>query len=262
MAKSKILIIEDERVLTEVMKSKLENDGYSVKVANDGQEGYAKIKSWKPDLVLLDLVMPKMNGYDVLEKLSNEGDLTPIIVISNSGDLTEIEKSKKLGAVDCLVKANFNPDEVLNKICYYLKQCKIKHVETTDVLKAKILLVEDEPYLREICSKKLIKEGYDVMEVSDGAEVYEKVLKYRPDLILLDMVLPGVSGFEIIELIRKTDDKNIRNTIIVSLSNLGQKEEIDRAIKLGANDYLIKAHFTPDQLIQKISTIKFPHNKR
>jgi len=114
----KIIIIEDEKILLDLLKDKLVKEGYEVIVALDGQTGLAKIKQEKPDLILLDMVMPKMGGFEVMRELNKDENLAkiPVIIISNSGQPVELEKAKKLGAKDWLIKTEFDPKEVVNKV--------------------------------------------------------------------------------------------------------------------------------------------------
>ena len=123
----KILIIEDEKPLVELLSTKIKSEGFLVESAEDGEVGLEKIESWEPDLILLDIIMPKMVGYDVLEKLNDDNNKTPVIIISNSGQLVEIEKTKKLGAVDHLIKTAFSPEDVLKKINYFLENKYVIH---------------------------------------------------------------------------------------------------------------------------------------
>ncbi len=118
----------------------------------------------------------------------------------------------------------------------------------------KILLVEDDAFLQELAAKKISSAGYDIRAASTGEEALEAVKKKEPDLIVLDIILPGINGFEVLEKIRNNQNKNIKNVPIIMLSNLGQKEEVNKAKKSGANDYMIKAHFTPDDIVKKIRT--------
>ncbi|MBU4351021.1 response regulator [Candidatus Parcubacteria bacterium] len=117
----------------------------------------------------------------------------------------------------------------------------------------KILIVEDDKFLRELIIRKLTNEGYQTIEAADGEEGVRTAKAEKPDLILLDLILPGIDGFEALARIRK--DENSANIPVVILSNLGQREDIERGIKLGATDYLIKAHFSPGEIIEKISSI-------
>ncbi|OGZ20226.1 MAG: hypothetical protein A3F95_02860 [Candidatus Nealsonbacteria bacterium RIFCSPLOWO2_12_FULL_39_31] len=117
MAK-KILIIEDEKVLLDLLEKRMRAEGYDVAVALDGENGIQKAEEYKPDLILLDIVMPKKDGFEVMEELAADQELKkiPVIIVSNSGQPVEIERVKKLGARDWLVKTEFDPKEVVDKV--------------------------------------------------------------------------------------------------------------------------------------------------
>ena len=117
----------------------------------------------------------------------------------------------------------------------------------------KILVIEDDRFLRELISQKLLKEGYDIAEAVDGEGGIESVKIEKPDLVLLDLILPGIDGFEVLARIKA--DPDVSETPIIILSNLGQKDDIEKGLKMGAIDYLIKAHFTPSEIIEKIRAV-------
>ncbi|MFA6376733.1 MAG: response regulator [Candidatus Paceibacterota bacterium] len=117
----------------------------------------------------------------------------------------------------------------------------------------KILIVEDDKFLRELIVRKLTNENYDVVEAVDGEQGLQKTKEDKPDLILLDLILPGIDGFEV--LAQKKEDPFIASIPVIVLSNLGQKEDVDKGLSLGATDYLIKAHFTPGEIIEKVRNI-------
>lgn len=114
----------------------------------------------------------------------------------------------------------------------------------------RILIVEDDKFLRELITQKLIKEDYDTIEAVDGEEGIKKIKEEKPDLVLLDLILPGIDGFEVLS--KKREDSSLDKIPVIILSNLGQKEDVERGLKLGAVDYLIKAHFTPGEIIEKV----------
>ena len=116
--------------------------------------------------------------------------------------------------------------------------------------KKKILIIEDDKFLRELIVKKLVNEGFDVHEAVDGESGVKKIKELRPDLVLLDLILPGIDGFEVLSRIK--EDPSMETIPVIILSNLGQKEDIERGLKLGARDFLVKAKFTPSEIIQKI----------
>lgn len=117
----------------------------------------------------------------------------------------------------------------------------------------KILVVEDDRFLRKLLIDRLTEEGYLVDGAADGEEGLKKAKGEEIGLILLDLILPGIDGFEVLTRLKK--DKDLEKIPVLILSNLGQKEEIEKGLKLGAVDYVIKAHFTLDEIIEKIKTI-------
>lgn len=117
----------------------------------------------------------------------------------------------------------------------------------------RILIVEDDRFLRELIVKKLANEGYEAIEAVDGEQGLQKTKEEKPDIILLDLILPGIDGFEVLAL--KKDDPSISGIPVIILSNLGQKEDVEKGLALGAVDYLIKAHFTPGEIIEKVRNI-------
>ena len=117
----------------------------------------------------------------------------------------------------------------------------------------KILVVEDDKFLRELISQKLAKEGYEVAEAVDGETGIEGVKKEKPGLVLLDLILPGIDGFEV--LAKMKADPELAKIPVIILSNLGQKDDIEKGLEMGADDYLIKAHFTPGEIVEKIQAI-------
>jgi DNA-binding response OmpR family regulator len=115
--------------------------------------------------------------------------------------------------------------------------------------KKKILIVEDDQFLHKILVMKVKAEGIEPISAYDGESALKKV-KEMPDLILLDLILPQMSGFEFLGEIRM-DSSQFKNIPVIVLSNLGQDEDIERAKSLGAQDYLIKANFSIDEVIKK-----------
>jgi CheY-like chemotaxis protein len=117
----------------------------------------------------------------------------------------------------------------------------------------KILLIEDDKFLRELMNKKLLTLGYDVVSAADGESGLVMIKETKPDVVLLDLILPGINGFEVLE--KAKQDPEIANIPVVILSNLGQGEDIEKGLALGAKDFLVKAHFTPQEIVNKLKTI-------
>jgi len=117
----------------------------------------------------------------------------------------------------------------------------------------KILIVEDDKFLRELIARKLAKENFEVAEAVDGEEGIKKAKEEKPDLVLLDLILPGIDGFEVLSKIK--EDEATQKIPVIVLSNLGQKEDVERCMQLGAVNYMIKAHFTPVEIIEKVEAV-------
>ncbi len=116
-----------------------------------------------------------------------------------------------------------------------------------------ILLIEDDPFLIEIYTTKLKEAGFSIEVARDGKEGLRKIKEKRPDLLVLDIVLPQIDGWEILKQIKeKIGFKDLK---VVILSNLGQKNEVEKGLKLGATKYLIKAHYTPSEVIEEVKKV-------
>jgi len=117
MAK-KILLIEDEEIMLNLLQRKLTQENYEVLIARDGQEGLEVMEKELPDLVLLDIIMPKKGGFEVMEEMGKIPKLKniPVIIVSNSGQPVELDRAGKLGAKDWLIKTEFDPQEVIDKV--------------------------------------------------------------------------------------------------------------------------------------------------
>ncbi len=114
----------------------------------------------------------------------------------------------------------------------------------------KILIIEDDKFLRDLIQQKLTKEGFLTSIAADGEEGIKVAGQEAPHLILLDLILPGVDGFEVLK--RLKADAKTKSIPVIVLSNLGQKEDMDRTLKDGAEDFMVKAHFTPSEIIAKV----------
>lgn len=286
--KKRIIVIEDDAVLRDVLSEKLERSGYLVDRAADGAIGMQKIHEAKPDCVLLDILMPNKNGIEVMEELHADPALKdiPVIVISNSGQPVEIQRAQELGVREFLIKAVFDPDEVLEKVHRVIKgesaippeegSTHTQNISGTGVVDSSkketalaenippnvtqegnknifVLVIEDDKFLRELLVHKLTSEGFDVQNAIEAGAAFQVLSERKPNVILLDLILPGVDGFEILSRIKA--DPKISDVPVVILSNLGQKEDLDKAMALGAKDFMVKANFTLDEIVAKVRGI-------
>jgi DNA-binding response OmpR family regulator len=122
----KVLVVEDEEVLKKVLQEKLEDEDFIIKIATDGEMALSLAKEFKPDLILLDIILSKKDGIQVLEELKTNPLLSkiPVIMISNLGDDEIIKRAMKLGATDYLIKTQHSLDDVVNKVKDYFQKLK------------------------------------------------------------------------------------------------------------------------------------------
>ncbi len=118
-----ILIIEDDTFLSNIYKTKFDMEGFKISTSENGEVGLADVKKKKPDIILLDILLPKMDGFAVLEALKADAEVKniPVILLTNLGQKDDVEKGLELGAVDYLIKAHFKPSEVVDKVKKVLK---------------------------------------------------------------------------------------------------------------------------------------------
>ena len=268
---SKILLIEDDIFLGDVLLEKLKAAGYEVSLARDGVAGLRALREWKPDLLLLDIILPNKNGYEVLEEKLRDTTIAriPVIVISNSGQLDEINRALALGVKDYLVKAQFDPEEVLVKVRLQLSggdaplrtpspAARTEAEEKKSADKAplqgrKIMWVEDDKFLSDIIARKLSAQGSALFHASDGDTALKILESESPDVVLLDILLSGIDGYEILK--RMKANEKTKHIPVILLSNLGQKGDVEKGKALGAARFLIKATVTLDEIVEEIKTV-------
>lgn len=259
MGKKLIVLVEDEEVMVNLLVGKLEKAGYIVKTALDGMSGLELIRSEKSDLVLLDMMLPRLNGFGILEKLSEEKILPglPIVIISNSGEPIEIDRALKLGVRDYLIKVNFDPNELLAKVArlFGVEESK-KKAPMSDAATAangSVLIIEDDIFLVELLERKLELEHFKTYRAVDVEQARAITNSESIDIVLLDIILPGADGFSFLREIKANE--KLKHVPVIIISNLSEIEEMKKGIDAGASDYIIKAHATPGDIVAKMKAL-------
>ena len=201
-----ILIIDDTQDVIELLTEYLADGNYKIYTANNGEDGLKLAHSVKPSLITLDIMMPNMNGWEILKrlKISTKTADIPVIMISNISDK---HKSLKLGAIDSIVKP-FSKDDIKSVILKYFKDTKGA---------SSALVVDDELDIRELL-KEYIQDDIEIIrEAKDGREALEIIEDgFIPDIIYLDLMMPNLSGFDFLEIVKS--NKALENTHIVVVS--------------------------------------------
>jgi DNA-binding response OmpR family regulator len=262
--KRHIVLVEDEEILANLIHVQLTREGYEVTTIKNGKDGLRSILETKHDLLLLDIALPGLSGFDILEELHKQQIVPrlPVIIISNSGQSIEIERAKKLGIWDYLIKVNFTPQEVIKKVERVFEQsdeervCKEGSLKDCTAVK-KVLIVEDEIVLIDALERKFAQKNYAVQRAMNAQEARVILNEKDIDVILLDLILPDVTGLSFLTELKQ--NIKFKNIPVVIVSNLGQQEEIQRGMREGALDYIVKADTLPGEIVERVETIFKQH---
>jgi PAS domain S-box-containing protein len=234
-----VLVVDDDRYTTYILKGMLVAAGYKVYLAHDGDGALGLAREKKPDLVTVDLRMPGVDGLAVVEILKHDPDTRkmPIVVLSVSDDR---DRAVAVGA-DAFLQKPVDAEPLLETIARLLAE--------RGKSRQKILLVDDDPGIRMICRDVLEGQGYLVREAGEGEAAQKEARRFRPDLVLVDVMMPGMDGFTLAQKLR--GDRETSLTPIIFLSARGQTADKVRAFKLGAEDYLVKP-FDSAELVARV----------
>ena len=231
--------------------------GFAVSIADSDAEIQTLLNAVRPDLLVLDLAIPGVDGLSVLEVIRANPDpvlaATLVIVGSATGELVEIGSALRFGIKDYYLNANFDPISFFAKIS---KQLGVQNIPTptpANPTKPKLLIVEDDKFLRDLATKTLEKQYLQVIAAVDGEQGIALAEQELPDIILLDILLPGLDGFEVLK--RARANPALAKTKIAMLSNFGQREDIEKALKLGADKFFVKANFTLDEIVSEVKEL-------
>lgn len=234
-----VLVVDDDRYTTYILKGMLVAAGYKVWLAHDGDQALGIARDKKPDIITVDLRMPGVDGLALVEILKHDPDTrkTPIIVLSISD---ERDRAMSAGA-DAFLQKPIDAGPLL--------ECVSGLLAERGKSRQKILLVDDDPGIRMICRDVLETHGYMVKEAGDGEKGQLEARRFRPDLVLVDVMMPGMDGFTLAQKLR--GDRETSLTPIIFLSARGQTADKVRAFKLGAEDYLVKP-FDSAELVARV----------
>ena len=195
----KILVIEDNETESQIIDNYLKNSGYSATFTTNGEDGLKIALSSKPDLILLDIFLPGINGWEVLHSLKNNPQTCDINVVMISM-LEEKNKGYVMGASDYLVKP-FDQKQLVQTLSRYV----INHNITGGNL-GRVLIVDDDSNARLIARKALKSFNVEIDEAANGVEALEQISKNKPNLILLDLMMPVMDGFEVLSRLKSSLD--------------------------------------------------------
>jgi len=238
--RSKVLVIDDSEETRQLMRTILEDEGYDVIMAIDGESGIRKAKQLEPFAILLDILLPDINGWNVLKRLKSMSETVdiPIIIISV---LENTSKGISMGAIDFFVKP-IERDKLLDR----LKRITIKTVEGP----MRVLVVDDQPQAVKLVSTILEKEGYQVLKAYGGVEGLDMVRKERPDLVILDLIMPDMSGIEVLTELKKDPTTRDVPVMILTAKHISRREVEE--MRENVLSITKKEDFSKDKLLKEL----------
>jgi signal transduction histidine kinase/CheY-like chemotaxis protein len=210
---STVLVIDDDMVAHDLLRRHLTQNGYRVVAATDGEAGIAKAREMKPDAITLDVLMPGMDGWSVLSRLNEDPETAdiPVIMVSMVDDRNV---GFSLGAVDFINKP-IDRDRLLAALATHCARSERR---------PRALIIEDDASNRDVLRRILMREAWDVAEAEHGAEGLEQIAATKPDIVLLDLMMPVMDGFEFLEKMRANEDWLDLPVIVVTAKTLSEDE--------------------------------------
>jgi len=252
--KSTILLVEDNPLTLYVLIEYLERLNLKTSVARSGEEALRQVESLKPDLILLDVMMPGIDGFETCRRLKgniNTQDI-PVMFITALSSTSERVKGFEAGGIDYITKP-FDFKEVAARVESRLTIQKLQRkLKTRDTLvsfgepismtdeKATILIVEDNAMTLHLLIGYLDKFGFHTIGAESGEDALELANQTVPDVVLLDVMLPGIDGFETCRQLKR--NSNTRDVPIIFMTALTDAEAKIKGFEAGAADYIVKPH--------------------
>ncbi|RKY62281.1 MAG: hypothetical protein DRP95_01795, partial [Candidatus Latescibacterota bacterium] len=258
MAK-RVLFVDDDKYMRTVAELLLKREGYEVRTAASAEEALEILKREIPDVIVSDVVMPGMNGYELCRRVREDPRMAevPFIFLSAKSELEDRTQGLDIGADDYIAKP-FQPQELLAKLRVTFKRLEIyrRQKEELGLSEGKgvpsVLVVDDEPFWVKILTRQLERAGFRVEAASDGREALKVLERFRPDLILSDVLMPHMDGMEFRR--RLLEDPRFSDIPFVFLTARSGEEDALEGLALGADDYISKA-ISPQVVAQKVRAV-------
>jgi DNA-binding response OmpR family regulator len=263
--KATILIVEDNPLTLQVFIEYLQKLGLNTSVARSGEEALRQVGQVTPNLILLDVMMPGMDGFETCQHLKSRQvtkDI-PVVFVTALTDTANKVKAFEVGGVDYITKP-FDFKEVLARVNTRLtiqklqERLKMKSAfpvyggrGSQEKRKATILVVDDEPAMRHALGNYLTRSGFDTVEIASGEEALDVLKTTTPDLILLDVLMAGMNGFETCR--RLKQNRATKDIPVIFMTALSSLEDKVKCFEAGGADYIMKPHHYAE-VIARINT--------
>lgn len=251
-AEKLILLIEDNDAVVIQVKSMLEGEGFLVDVAPGGKQAMEYLNTTIPDAIILDLMMPEVDGFQVLENIRSAERLRdiPVLVLSAKDLRTREIKKLQLNLVHRIIqKGDVNRIELLSQV-HALLGVKPKRVKESSASSLPGILVVEDKRDNMIVLNAILKDKYRIWSAYNGEDGLQMAKDYLPDLILLDIYLPGMDGIKVMQFLQQ--NSSTREIPVIAVSASAMSEDVELFLKAGCNDFVAKP-IQADELLSKIS---------
>jgi DNA-binding response OmpR family regulator len=204
----KIFIIEDDEIVAEIYKDKLQAEGYDVEVAHDGKSGYLGLTAFDPDLLLLDMMIPELAGVELLTMVRGNASFKDLPVIAFSASDEMLEQAKRLGATRVLSKGEYLPNQIVARITEVI--AAVRKVGESEAVflhtlaewvppAGRVLVVDDDPIVVQLVKDVIDEEGFSVVAAQDGGEAYRILEKDNAFVAaIFDVKMPSIQGTDLL----------------------------------------------------------------
>lgn len=237
-----ILIVDDEEANRDILSRRLLREGYTVEYAADGHQALNMLEVERYDLILLDIMMPGMDGYQVLLNIKNDSRLhdTAVIMFSAIDDKSSADRCQTLGAYDYIVKPCEFP-LLKARMWRCLFELKLsRQIDGVEHPPRGILIVEDDAFNRDLLTRRVRKLGHTPLVAASGGEALALLEQRVVDLILLDIMMPSMDGCALLQAVRARPVW--RDVPVIMVSALGDNANLERCKNLGADDFVVKPY--------------------
>jgi len=230
-----LLVVDDEPAIRVVLAEHFTHEGFHVVTAASGVEAFVQAVRWAPRAAILDVVIPRPSGLETLRRLKTLDPGTVVILMSGVPHAVEMLEEAGLSVAGAFVKP-----VRLDQLGEALARAGVTPTGGPDATppprRVRALVVDDDPELRGLLTDYLTDNGFQALGVWDGEEALRRIPEFRPHLVLLDILLPGLSGVDTLRRMRT----HLQDACVIMISGLGDAETAQRTLELGAVDYLSK----------------------
>jgi two-component system cell cycle response regulator len=242
--KYSVLIVDDDDDLCNLLVLKFREKGIEAEAVRSGEKALKILGMKRPDLVILDIMMPDMNGQELLRRLKQDSEFVsmPVIMLTGRDNEKDVRNAHHSGALDYIVKP-FDPESLMVKVASIL-----------DSARNTILIADNDMHIAQLLAGKFRSQGFRVITADNGVKAWNMIYRSRPDLVVLDILMPGMDGLSVLANMR--GDAKTKDIPAIVVSTRAEKDQVQEGFDAGAQDYMTKPILTDDLIARSRKLLK------